>query len=114
MSEIYCLECGMHADLRQRRCPKCDNRLDLQTDGSTVTIDIAHHGERVRDALQKMQAAIRESRRGVAKYLRLVVGTGVIREEVEIALREAEHRRQIVHFQVEGKNAGAFLVQLKP
>ncbi len=114
MNETYCLECGMHVDMRQQRCPKCDNPLDLQTDGSTVTIDIAHQGERVHEAQQKMQMAIRDSKRGVAKYLRLVVGTGVIREEVEISLREAEHRRQIVRFEVERQNAGAFLVQLKP
>lgn len=114
MTEYYCLECGMLIDRRQRRCPKCDNRLDLQTDGSTITIDIAHHGERVRDALQKMNHAIRDTKGGFAKYLRLVVGTGVIREEVEISLREAEHRRQIVRFDVEGRNPGAFLVQLKP
>ena len=104
----------MQVDHRERRCPKCDNRLDQQTDGSTVTVDVAHQGERVRDALQKMRSAIRDERSGVTKYLRLIVGSGVIREEVLIALREAEHRQQIVSFKLEGRNAGAYLVQLKP
>ena len=56
---VVCLDCGMQVPDDIRRCPKCDNQLDRQTDGSTVTIDIAHHGERVSDALRKLERDIK-------------------------------------------------------
>ena len=111
---ISCLSCGMSITREARRCPKCDNRLDLQTDGSTATVDIAHQGERVRDALQKLNVAITETRSGVARNLRVIVGSGVIREEVMLRLRELEHQKAIIRFGLEGRNDGAFLIQLKP
>lgn len=113
MKNVTCLNCGMTLSSQERRCPKCDNRLDQQTDGSTVTVDIAHHGERVRDALQKMNRSIKEAKGGVAQYLRLIVGSGVIREEVMMSLRDLEQRRVIIQFDLEGQNSGAYLVKLK-
>ena len=114
MNEKHCLECGMLVSDRETHCPKCDNRLDRQTDGSTITVDIAHHGERVHDALRKMDAAVNDAKSGVARYLRLVVGSGIIREEVLMELREMEHRKVIVKFHLDGKNSGAYIAQLKP
>jgi hypothetical protein len=110
----HCLNCGMHVNARDRRCPKCDNHLDAQTDGSTITVDIAHHGERVRDALQKMNSEVKHARAGVAQYLRLIVGSGVIREEVMMSLRDLEFRKVIIRADFESENSGAILVQLKP
>ena len=111
---LYCLNCGMTTDQHDRHCPKCDNRLDLQSDGSTVTVDIAHHGERVRDALRKMHAEIADAKLGVARYLRLIVGSGLIREEVMAALGDLAFRKDIVQWDPETPNSGAILVQLKP
>jgi len=96
-----------------RHCPKCDNQLDQQTDGSTMTVDIAHHGERVRDALQKLDSQIKLAKRGVSAYLRVVVGSGSIREAVLARLLDLEYRKVIVTHELEGENAGAILVQLK-
>ncbi len=96
-----------------RRCPKCDNHLDRQTDGSTVTIDIAHHGERVRDALKKLERDIKETKKGVAANLRLIVGSGAIRDAVLARLMDYERRGVIIAHQPEGENAGAILVALK-
>ena len=59
-----CLDCGMGVSETMQYCPKCDNALNLQHDGSTVTVDIAHHGERVSEALQKMQSEIDLARKG--------------------------------------------------
>lgn len=109
-----CLNCGMLMDARQRHCPKCDNRLDLQTDGTTRTVDVAHQGERVSDALRKMRAEIRETKLGLAKYLRLVVGSGVIREEVMNTLGDLLFQKQIIDYHLDDKNSGVILVQLKP
>ena len=98
---------------RERRCPKCDNRLDLQTDGSTVGVDIAHQGERVHEALKKLRVEVKSAKAGVAQYLRLVVGTGVIREEAMRTLQDMEHRKFIIRFDLENENSGAILVKLK-
>ena len=83
-----CLECGMSVSEETPHCPKCDNPLNLQHDGSTFTIDIAHQGERVNEALQKMQSEIDLARKGVSKNIRLVVGSGLIRDEVLLVLRD--------------------------
>jgi hypothetical protein len=94
-------------------CPKCDNALDCQHDGSTISVDIAHQGERVHEALEKMQHEIQQARRGVAKRLRLIVGSGRIRDEVMLSLRDLEFRGDIRDFEPEPFNAGSVLVTLK-
>lgn len=111
--QLTCLDCGMSVDETLEFCPKCDNALNLQHDGSTITVDIAHQGERVTEALQKMQSEIDLARKGVAKRLRLIVGSGLIRDEVLLLLRDLEFRGEIIDFEAEAFNAGAVLVRLK-
>lgn len=113
--EMYrtCLNCGMTVDNSSSHCPKCDNALDAQHDGSTITVDIAHQGERVHEALEKMQHEIDQARHGVAKRLRLIVGSGRIRDEVLLSLRDLEFRGDIKDFEAEPFNAGSVLVTLK-
>jgi len=108
-----CLECGMSVNETMDYCPKCDNALNLQHDGSTITVDIAHQGERVSEALRKMQSEIDSARKGVAMCIRLVVGSGLIRDEVLLALRDLKFRGDIKNFESESFNAGAVLVRLK-
>jgi hypothetical protein len=96
-----------------RNCPKCDNALNFQHDGSTITVDIAHQGERVSEALSKMQNEIDLARKDVAMSIRLVVGSGLIRDEVLLALRDLKFRGDIIDFDTEPFNAGAVLVRLK-
>ena len=45
--------------------------------------------------------------------MRLIVGSGLIREEVMLALRDFEYRGEIKGFKLEPKNAGAVLINLK-
>lgn len=111
--EVICLDCGMSVDDDMDYCPKCDNELNLQHDGSTVTVDIAHQGERVREALEKMQNEIDLARKGVSKNIRLVVGSGLIRDEVLLLLRDLKFRGDVLGFESERHNAGAVLVRLK-
>jgi len=108
-----CLNCGMSVSATLSSCPKCDNALNLQHDGSTITVDIAHQGERVSEALRKMQREIDLARQGVAMSIRLVVGSGLIREEVLLALRDLKFRGDIIEFDSESSNGGAVLVRLK-
>jgi hypothetical protein len=108
-----CLNCGMSVSDTTSYCPKCDNALNLQHDGSTITVDIAHNGERVHEALQKMEMEIGLARKDVAKCMRLIVGSGLIREEVLLALRDLKFRGDIIDFESESFNAGAVMVRLK-
>lgn len=113
MMNQVCLNCGMSVSEMMQHCPKCDNDLNAQHDGSTITIDIAHKGERVNEALSKMQCEIALARKEAAKRMRLIVGSGLIREEVMLALRDLEYRDEIKGFKLEPKNAGAVLINLK-
>lgn len=108
-----CLNCGMSVSETMPNCPKCDNALNLQHDGSTITVDIAHQGERVSEALQKLQSEIDMARKGVAMNIRFVVGSGLIRDETVLALRDLKFRGDIIDFERESFNAGAVLVKLK-
>lgn len=103
----------MLVDETMTECPKCDEVLDLQHDGTTLTVDIAHQGERVSEAIEKMIAEIDLARKGVAMNLRLIVGSGLIRDEVMLRLRDLEFRGDIKSFAAEHNNAGAVLVRLK-
>ena len=94
-------------------CPKCDNDLDQQTDGSTLTVDIAHKGERVHEALEKMEDAIAIAKSGTTQFLNLIVGGGVIREDVLHFLVAVEERREIKSFKQDNQNAGIIIVKLK-
>jgi len=65
------------------------------------------------DSLQKMQSEIDLARESVAMCIRLVVGSGLIRDEVLLALRDLRFRGDIMGFEPESFNAGAVLVRLK-
>ena len=79
----------------------------------TITVDIAHQGEHLSEALQKMQSEIDLASKGVAKSIRLVVGSGLIRDEVVLVLRDLKFRGDVIDFEAEPFNAGAILVRLK-
>lgn len=111
--QVICLDCGMSLDSGIQFCPKCDNDLGQQHDGSTVTVDIAHSGETVREALQKMQNEVGFARTGSAKNIRLVVGSGLIRNEVLLTLGDMKFRGDVKEFDLESPNVGAVLVTLK-
>jgi hypothetical protein len=103
----------MRLDAQMLQCPKCDNRLDEQHDGSIITVDIAHHGETVRQALAKLDEEIAELSQGTAQSLRAIVGSGLIREEVLLTLSSMQRHREIKKFGIESHNPGAILIQIK-
>ena len=113
MGHRTCLACGMNVIATMDRCPKCDNDLSSQHDGSTFTVDIAHQGESVSGALKKMRSEVELAKQGIVIRIRLIVGSGMIRDEVMLALRDLEHRGEIKDFDLELGNAGAILVRLK-
>ena len=108
-----CLQCGMSIKFHVNICPKCDNNLERQTDGSTLTVDIAHKGERVHEALEKMEDAIAIAKSGTTQFLNLIVGGGVIREDVLQTLVKVERLGEIESFEQDNQNAGIVIIKLK-
>lgn len=108
-----CLHCGMQVAVASIHCPKCDAVLHLQTDGSVLHVDIAHNHETIRVALTKLDNILVEARAGHARAVRVVVGRGLIREEVLLQLGWLQRSGEIIAFHHEGGNAGAILVTLR-
>lgn len=109
-----CLNCGMEVLPCLEYCPKCDALLSAQSDGSIPSVDIAHNRETIAEALQKMRVCLDEIRMGHAQGLRLIVGRGLIREDVMRELSWLKHSGAIMNFDHDEGNTGAILVQLKP
>ena len=116
-----CLFCGLlntqsPGDITDRHleplCAKCDSPLWSQSDGSTVTVDIAHQHETVAQALAKFSDALQRSWRHThAEHLRLVVGGGLIRDAVLGELYFLRSKRTILDYIEE--NRGAVLVRIR-
>ena len=112
-TQRHCLDCGMTISIAELYCPKCDAVISKQSDGTTVTYDIAHQGEYVRHARMKLQEVMDELRSSPTGNLRLIVGNGLIKEEVYHFLADLEFRKEILDFKQDGRNKGSILVRLK-
>lgn len=117
-----CLHCGMllrvpvpdyGEDDPAATCIKCDSALFRQTDGSTLTVDIAHHHETVTQALQKLDLALNAAWQGYEQGVRLVVGGSAIRDAVLGELMFQRRSGRILRFRRESPNQGAVLVTLR-
>ncbi len=116
-----CLYCGLlntqpPGDIADRHleplCVKCDSPLWGQSDGSTVTVDIAHQHETVPQALVKFSDALQRSWRYThAEHLRLIVGGGLIRDAVLGELFFLQSKGTILDCIEE--NRGAVLVRIR-
>lgn len=116
-----CLTCGMllelplqgYRDRHPEPCPKCEDELYAQSDGSTLTQDIAHSGETVNQALDKLERSLDRAWAGHARHVRLIVGGGLIHDEALGFLRYLESEGHILNVAEAGHNPGALLVQLR-
>lgn len=95
------------------RCKKCDADLYRQHDGSTISRDIAHHRETVAAALAKLDELLLEAWRGYCRSVRIVVGGGLIRDEVLGQLRYYRERGLVREYGEDGRNRGAILAVLR-
>lgn len=94
-------------------CIKCDENLYLQNDGSCLTGDIAHQHETCARALQKLDALLLAGWEGYYRNVRIVVGGGLIREQVLGQLHYYQGQRRLLSFREESPNKGAILVSLR-
>lgn len=94
-------------------CPKCDAHLIEQTDGSVLHADIAHRQETIPIALRKFQDALEQARSGHVQSIRLVVGRGLIRDEVNHQLSWLKHTGEVLGYEHDAGNTGAIIVHLR-
>jgi hypothetical protein len=122
MAERRCLRCGMSTtaarfDLDQAppklRCSKCDDELYRQHDGRFLTRDIAHGRETIARAMEKLDELLLEGWRGYSRGVRVVVGGGLIRDEVLGQLRYYRERGIVSSFREDSPNRGAIVVVLR-
>ncbi len=108
-----CLDCGMLLQKGTLYCLKCDALLASQSDGSIITTDIAHHGERVSDAVLKLNRVLAAAMEGYTRAIRLIVGHGLIRDEVLHRLRAWQRSGKIKGFEFESDNHGVLLISVR-
>ena len=117
-----CLNCGMSTHSERITldtippvllCIKCDANLYQQNDGSCLTRDIAHQHETGERALQKLDVLLVEGWEGYCRTVRVVVGGGLIREQVLGQLHYYQGQRRLLSFREESPNKGAILVHLR-
>jgi hypothetical protein len=108
-----CLECCFPIAESDTNCPKCDSPLAGQTDGSTVTIDIAHNKQRIHQAIEQLRSSIELHHQSTTQFLRVIVGGDRIRKAAIAELQQLQLRGLIVQFGQDDKNSGAMIVLLK-
>ncbi len=94
-------------------CVKCDENLYLQHDGRFLARDIAHGRETVARALEKLDDLLLEGWRGYYRGVRIVVGGGLIREEVLRQLAYYRQRGSVRGYREDSPNRGAIVVTLR-
>ena len=109
---VTCAACGMIYNLGSGRCPKCDTQPFSENRRATLTVDIAHQGQRVHEALEEFAEALEMAREQGYGYLRLIVGSGKINQELALDLDTAIWRGLIKDYQYEDPNQGVYLVRL--
>jgi len=94
-------------------CPKCDQDLYLQHDGSFLTRDIAHSRETVARALEKLDKLLLDGWRSHGRGVRIIVGGGLIREQVLGQLYYYRSRGIVREFHEDSPNHGAIVAVLR-
>ena len=94
-------------------CSKCDENLYLQHDGRVLSRDIAHGRETVARALEKLDELLLDGWRGYYRGVRIVVGGGLIRDEVLGQLRYYRERGTVRAYREDRPNRGAIVVTLR-
>ena len=117
-----CLYCGMPATLPALQiedlppgcqCLKCDGNLYGQTDGSCLNVDVAHQGETLSQAMEKLDRALLAAWDGYSRELRLITGSGAIRREVLGQLEYYRQQHYLRAYAEDSPNRGAILVRIR-
>lgn len=111
-SNWTCGNCGMAAEGGAPRCPKCDFPRHGENSSRTVTVDIAHTGQTLKEAELLLIEAIDSASRERYGWLRVITGRGLINRETPTMLETAQWQGKIRGYELEEHNPGAFLIRL--
>ncbi|MCJ8330256.1 MAG: Smr/MutS family protein [Lentisphaeria bacterium] len=103
-----CYECGFVASKNASHCAKCDSPLREFPEDTILVVDIAHNGETVKEALDKLKKEIDKS--PASSELLIIHGQGEIANSVLSHLEFLKSTRVIHNFTPE--NAGAVLIEI--
>ena len=111
--KILCQFCGMSLFSASKTCPKCDSDIESQYHSTTLTVDVAHNKETVKQAIDKVYQVIEKNQIMKHRQIRIIVGSKKIREEVMNELEALKRGKAIFDFGMDGKNSGAFLIRME-
>ena len=111
--KILCQFCGMSLFNTSKTCPKCDSDIEDHYHSSTLTVDVAHNKETVKQAIDKLYQVIERNQIMKHRQIRIIVGSKLIKEEVMNELEALKRRKAIFDFGIDGKNSGAFLIRME-
>ena len=111
--KILCQFCGMSLFSTRKTCPKCDSDIENQYHSTTLTVDIAHNKESVKQAIDKLYQVIERNKIMKHRRIRIIVGSKMIREEVMNELKALKRGKAIFDFGMDGKNSGALLIRME-
>lgn len=93
-------------------CPKCDYGVYEQNKSETYTADIAHNRQTVDQATREFYATLETAKQQNYGALRLIVGGGLIKEEIGRLLETEKWRGTVQRFELQHPNTGAYFVKL--
>ena len=108
-----CQFCGMSLFNTSKTCPKCDSILEDQYHPTTLTVDVAHNKETVKQAIDKLYQLFARNQIMKHRQIRIIVGSKMIREEVINELEALKRGKTIFDFGIDGKNSGALLIRMR-
>ena len=112
MATSTCHHCGMQLDSEQLHCPKCDTGRYAQNHTQTLVVDIAHNRQSLAQSEAQLDQAIKQARQEEFSALKIIVGRGLIRQEIRRSLDTALWQNRIRDFQSEPNNPGAYIIQM--
>ena len=110
--KVLCQFCGMSLFNSSKTCPKCDSAIENQFQPSTLTVDVAHNKETVKQALIKLHRVLKKNEVMKHRQIRVIVGSKIIRTEVIKELKTLKRQKAIFGFKTDGENSGALVIRM--
>jgi len=107
-----CFQCGMNYPDNEKRCPKCDFGRFEQNRGAMTSVDIAHNLQTVDQATQEFYSALAQAKRDCYSELEIIVGGGLINQEISKILDAEVWKNSIKKYWQEPHNRGAYILKL--
>jgi len=114
VADDSCTNCGMLLNPENTNCPKCDEHRYAKNRKLTLSIDIAHARQTLAQAEQQLDQAIEQAMTEQFGNLKIIVGRGLIRDEIHRSLDAAQWQNRIRDYQPEKYNQGAYVIQMHP